>query len=175
MDRCVQKDRSICFLFIVERWLVDWLGGREIGILKFYISSVFSFPYRRSGKYIILVVGKARKVFSTACVFGPRFDRGNACIPTFFFFFFFFVWSTCFCELGRIKKYVNFTENSCFLYSPISYSSNFELFSRWRNIIFKVFVPIFELYRWIRLKSLLFISWLVSIRFNTNSFGIVID
>lgn len=114
MDRCVQKDRSICFLFIVERWLVDWLGGREIGILKFYISSVFSFPYRRSGKYIILVVGKARKVFSTACVFGPRFDRGNACIPTFFFFFFFFVWSTCFCELGRIKKYVNFTENSCF-------------------------------------------------------------
>lgn len=86
----MQKDRSICFLFIVERWLVDWLGGREIGILKFYISSVFSFPYRRSGKYIILVVGKAvKKCFQLRASLVQDLTEATRAFPLFSFSFFF--------------------------------------------------------------------------------------
>lgn len=90
MDRCVQKDRSICFLFIVERWLVDWLGGREIGILKFYISSVFVPSLTEEVESILFWSwAKLEKCFQLRASLVQDLTEATRAFPLFSFSFFF--------------------------------------------------------------------------------------
>lgn len=89
MDRCVQKDRSICFLFIVERWLVDWLGGREIGILKFYISSVFPSLTEEVESILFWSWAKLEKCFQLRTSLVQDLTEATRAFPLFSFSFFF--------------------------------------------------------------------------------------
>lgn len=82
----LQKDPSV----FVYRRVVVRRGTRIFGILKFYIPSVFLFPYeyRRSGKYFILVVGKvarSKSVFNWSSLVQDLTERTRA-FPLFSFF-----------------------------------------------------------------------------------------
>lgn len=106
-DACVKLAKgSICFCLSSS-------GGsqrnQDIWNFEILYSFCFSLPLRIQKKRKIFYFGRGQSGALEKCfqlvVFGPRFDRANAHIPTFFFFF----WSICFCELARIKKYVNST------------------------------------------------------------------
>lgn len=81
---------SICFLFIVERWLVDWLGGREIGILKFYISSVFVPSLTEEVESILFWSwAKLEKCFQLRASLVQDLTEATRAFPLFSFSFFF--------------------------------------------------------------------------------------